>query len=105
RARSPPTRAGASPPARRRGGDAARSSFAASGHHVADAAHRPDELGIELLAQVMHVDLDGVALHRFAPAVELFFELSAGEHAPLVQQELLQERELTRRQLDGRTVE
>src|SRR6201995_2954988 len=43
----------------------------------ADAAHRADQLRPEPLAQLVHVDADGVALHFLAPAVQAVLELRA----------------------------
>ena len=50
------------------------------GHHVADAAHVLDQLAAQLFAQAVDIDLDRVAAHFVAPAVELFFQLGAREH-------------------------
>src|SRR3954469_7664861 len=50
------------------------------GHHVAEPAHGADEVGAELLAQAVHVDLDGVAADVVLPAVKLLFQLALGEH-------------------------
>src|SRR5437870_2198718 len=49
------------------------------GNDVAQAAHRLDEVGPELLAQPVDEHFDGVAAHVVLPAVQLFLELGARE--------------------------
>src|SRR5438105_13876604 len=67
-------------------------------HHVAQAAHGLDQLGAELLAQAVDIDLDGVAGDVFLPAVELFLELRARKNGARPQQHRLEHRPFARRQ-------
>jgi len=65
---------------------------------VAGAAHRLDALAAQLLPEVPHVDVDdvGAALVRAVPHV--VDQVGAGEHLARVPHQLLQQRELLRRQ-------
>jgi hypothetical protein len=51
-------------------------------HHVAEAAHGADEVGAELLAQAVDVDLHRVAADVVLPAVQLLFELGRENTTP-----------------------
>ena len=67
-------------------------------------AQGADEVATQLLAQVVDVHLDRVALHLLAPAVELLLELLARQHAAGGQQQRMQQVELARRQRHGLAV-
>src|SRR5512144_2599790 len=67
---------------------------------VADAANGSDQLGRELAPQVVHVNLDRVALDLFAPGIEAFLELLPREHAAGVEQQFLEQIEFLRLELD-----
>ena len=71
---------------------------------VADAAHVPDEVGAELLAQLVDVDRDRVALDLLAPAVQPVLELGARQQRAGPRQQRLEHRELARRQQHRRAV-
>ena len=60
--------------------------------HVTDAAHRANHPGIELAAQVVHVNVERVALHVAVPAVERLLELRARQHLAGRRKQLVQRR-------------
>src|SRR4051812_15909188 len=65
---------------RRRNDQEATGLISLPRHHVAQPAHRADEIGAELLAQAVHVDLHRVAADVVLPAVKLLFELRLRKH-------------------------
>src|SRR6185503_13476991 len=57
---------------------------------VAEAAHRLDQLGRDLLAKAADEDLDGVGVAVEVLVVEMFDELGAGHHAVAVMKEIFE---------------
>ena len=60
--------------------------------------------GPQLAPQVVHMHFDRVALHLVAPPVHTFLELFARQHAAGIEHQLLEQRELSRRQIHRLTV-
>src|SRR6185369_7427589 len=69
-------------------------------HLVAGTANIANGFGAELAAQVMQVNLYGVAAHLLTPAVHRILELHAREHGAGTLHQGLQQCELASRQLD-----
>src|SRR5262245_49898815 len=85
-------------------GGAPGSSSCGGAHPVSDSAHVLDVFRAELLAEVVDVDLDGVALHFLAPAVEALLELRARQHLARSLEQRLEQRELAVREVHRGTV-
>ena len=49
------------------------------GHHPAHAAYVFNMLFADFFAQAVNQEIDGVAFHFFAPAVDFVFKVAAGE--------------------------
>lgn len=78
------------PVSRRRRSDAVPFAIDVSARdEIADAAHRLDQRGGELLAQVVDMHLDRVRLDFLASGIESRFEMLAREHTPGVEQQIV----------------
>src|SRR5205823_4514812 len=84
---------------------AMRSSFSFARDDVTQAAHGLDEVGAELLAQAVDVNLDRVAADLVLPAVEFFLQLRAREHGAGALQHRLEHGPFACRQLQRFAIE
>src|SRR5450759_161283 len=71
---------------------------------IAHAAHRLDAVSADLCAQVTHVHLNNVRARVEVQPPHTAEQLLAAEHLIRVPQELLGQRELTRREVEQRSV-
>src|SRR6478735_7359461 len=71
-------------------------------HQVAHATDSPDVAtqGLELLADPVDIDLDGIGAHLVAPSVQVVHHVLLADHAALAQQQQLQHGQFAHRQID-----